>query len=130
MNNVSIIGRLGQDPELRFTSGGKPFTAFSVAVDNPFRDDNEPDWVNVETWGKTAELVAEHKSKGDQVAITGRLTSSSWELSNNFSLWRNSRSKPLVPFHDQPMVSMHPSRSRRHFFHRATVGLEPNSASL
>ena len=79
MNNVSIIGRLGQDPELRFTTGGKPVTAFSVAVDNPFRDDNEPDWVNVETWGKTAELVAEHKSKGDQVAITGRLTSSSWE---------------------------------------------------
>ena len=78
MNNVSIIGRLGGDPELRFTTGGKPVASFSMAIDNPFRDDNTPDWVNVETWGKTAELVSEHKSKGDQVAITGRLTSSNW----------------------------------------------------
>jgi single-strand DNA-binding protein len=78
MNTVSIIGRLGHNPETRSTTGGRQVTTFSVAVDNRFRDDNEPDWVNVEAWGKLAEVVAGHKSKGDQVAITGRLTSSNW----------------------------------------------------
>ena len=76
MNNVSIIGRLGQDPELRVTTGGKTVVSFSIAIDNRFKD--EPDWVPVEVWDKVAEVVAEHKSKGDQVAITGRLTSSQW----------------------------------------------------
>ena len=78
MNNVSIIGRLGQDPELRVTTSGKNVASFSVAIENRFRDSGEPDWVAVEVWGKTAEVVAEHKNSGDQVAITGRLTTSKW----------------------------------------------------
>lgn len=78
MNNVSIIGRLGTDPEMRFTKGGKGVASFSLAVDNPYREDNEPDWVSIEVWAKTAETVSQHKVKGDQVAITGRLTSQSW----------------------------------------------------
>lgn len=76
MNNVSLIGRLGQHPELKVTSGNHQVASFSIAVENRFKD--EPDWVAVEVWGKTAEVVAEHKSKGDQVAITGRLTTSQW----------------------------------------------------
>ena len=91
MNNVSIIGRLGQDPELRFTTSGKPVASFQLAIDNPYRDDNEPDWVNVETWAKNAELVGEHKSKGDQVAITGRLTTKNWEDNDG-----NKRSRTVV----------------------------------
>ncbi len=42
------------------------------------RTNEEPDCVNIEVWGKIAEVVAEHKRTGDQVAITGRLTSSAW----------------------------------------------------
>ena len=76
MNNVSIIGRLGQHPELRTTTNDKTVVSFSLAIENRFKD--EPDWVPVEVWGKTAEVVAEHKSKGDQVAIVGRLTTSKW----------------------------------------------------
>lgn len=79
MNNVSIIGRLGNDPEVRYTANNKAVASFQLAIDNPFRDDETPDWVAIEVWGKTAELVGEHKNKGDQVAITGRITSSSWE---------------------------------------------------
>ena len=79
MNNVSLIGRLGQHPELRATTGGKKVATFSIAVENRHRSDGEPDWVQIEVWGKTAEVIAEHKAKGDQVAVTGRLTSSQWE---------------------------------------------------
>lgn len=78
MNNVSLIGRLGQHPELRVTTSGKKVATFSIAVENRFRSDDSPDWVQIQVWGKTAEVVAEHKNKGDQVAITGRLTSSQW----------------------------------------------------
>jgi len=91
MNNVSIIGRLGQNPELRTTTGGKAVASFSVAVENRLRDNEEPDWVNIEVWGKIAEVVAEHKTKGDQVAITGRLTSSAWTDDDN-----NKRSRLYV----------------------------------
>lgn len=90
MNNVSIIGRLGQDPELRYTTGGKTVASFSLAVDSR-REDETPDWVNIEVWGKTADLVGEHKSKGDQVAITGRITTSNWEDNDG-----NKRSRTYV----------------------------------
>ena len=78
MNNVSIIGRIGQKPEVRETSGGKKVTTFSIAIENRFRDSGDPDWVSIEVWGPTGEVVAEHKNTGDQVAVTGRLTSSKW----------------------------------------------------
>ena len=89
MNNVSLIGRLGQHPELKVTSGNHQVASFSIAVENRFKD--EPDWVAVEVWGKTAEVVAEHKSKGDQVAITGRLTTKNWEDNDG-----NKRSRTVV----------------------------------
>lgn len=76
MNNVSIIGRLGQDPELRTPAPDKTVTSFSLAIDTHRKD--EPTWITVEVWNKLGEVVAEHKSKGDQVAVTGRLTSSQW----------------------------------------------------
>jgi single-strand DNA-binding protein len=78
MNNVTIIGRLGNDPETRSTPNSKTLTRFSIAVENRFRDNDEPDWIPVEAWGKTADSVSNHKSKGDQVAITGHLTHTHW----------------------------------------------------
>ena len=77
MNTVTLIGRLGKNPELRYTANNKPVANFTIAVDN--RHSDEPDWFNVVVWGRLAETVAEHKVKGDQVAVQGRLTPRSWE---------------------------------------------------
>ena len=82
MNTASIIGRLGNTPELRFTNGGTAVATFRLAIPNP-RDDKNPHWVPVKTFGKVAEAVADHLHKGDQAAITGSLESSEWELNGD-----------------------------------------------
>lgn len=79
MNTVAIIGRLGKDPELKYTQSGKAVTTLSVAVDAG-RD--EIAWVNVVCWEKTAEAVCEHLSKGAQVGIEGRLQTRQWQTND------------------------------------------------
>jgi single-strand DNA-binding protein len=80
MNTVTLIGRLGKDPALRYTANERAVCEFPLAVDNRYSD--EPDWFTIVVWGKTAETVAEHKTKGDQVAIRGHLTPVRWETEN------------------------------------------------
>lgn len=78
MNTVALIGRLGADPQLRYTSNGKAVSNFPLAVTRPFNKD-ETDWFDVVAWGKTAELVANHLTKGRQVGVSGRLQQDRWE---------------------------------------------------
>lgn len=78
MNTTTLIGRLAQDPELRFTTGGTSVATFRLAVPNP-QDDDQPNWIPIKALGKTADAVAEYLSKGNQVAVTGRLESSEWD---------------------------------------------------
>jgi single-strand DNA-binding protein len=75
MNSVNLTGRLTADPELRSTADGKTVLNMRVAING--RNDRV-DYIDITVWGKGAEAVGEHKSKGDQVAITGRLTTSEW----------------------------------------------------
>jgi single-strand DNA-binding protein len=79
VNNVSLIGRLGRDPETRYTSGGKAVTNFSIAVDYGFGDKKTTSWIPVVAWEKTAELAQQYLGKGSQVAVTGRLQERSWQ---------------------------------------------------
>jgi len=78
MNTVSLIGRLGADPQLRYTQNGTAVTTFSLAVPRE-RNREETDWFDVTCWGKLAELAAQHLTKGRQVGITGRLQQERWE---------------------------------------------------
>ncbi|MEA3346321.1 MAG: single-stranded DNA-binding protein [Chloroflexota bacterium] len=84
LNKVMIIGRLGRDPEMRYTPSGKPVTSFSVVTsrswvtaDGEHRENTE--WFNVVAWGGLAEICNQHLSKGRQVYIEGRLHTHSWE---------------------------------------------------
>lgn len=80
MNSISIIGRLCNDPTIRYTSGDDPkcVANFLLAVDRIGRN-NGADFIPVTAWGKTAEVVEKYTSKGKQVAVTGRFTSDSYE---------------------------------------------------
>jgi single-strand DNA-binding protein len=80
MNNVSLIGNLTRDPELRSAKGGA-VCQLRIAVDNPGRGGakGEPTYVDVATFGKHAETCAAHLSKGRQVAVSGRLVFREWE---------------------------------------------------
>ncbi len=85
LNKVMVIGRLGADPEMRYTPSGSPVTNFRVAVNRRTRaGDNgesqeETDWFPVVAWQKLGEICAEHLTKGSKVYIEGRLQTRSWE---------------------------------------------------
>lgn len=82
MNKVTLIGRLTKDPELRFTAGkGTAVTNFTLAVDNYSSKNGEKgaDFIPVEIWGKQAENTAQFMSKGSMVAISGRISTGSYQ---------------------------------------------------
>jgi len=73
-NSVVIVGRLGQDPEIKYFETGSVKASFSIAVDRNFSKENRiTDWFNVEVWGRQAEFVGEWVKKGALVSVTGQL---------------------------------------------------------
>jgi single-strand DNA-binding protein len=84
LNRVQLIGRLGRDPETRFTSKGSKICQFSIAVDHRWRgSDGETkertNWFNVEAWGRLGEICQEYLGKGRLVYIEGRLQTDQYE---------------------------------------------------
>ncbi|MEL6224717.1 MAG: single-stranded DNA-binding protein [Cyanobacteria bacterium J06627_8] len=77
LNQVSLIGRLGQDPDVRYFGSGNVVSNFSVAVRGSSNSD--PDWFTVELWGKTAEVAADYTRKGGQVGIIGQVVIDHWK---------------------------------------------------
>jgi len=83
VNNIHIIGRLGKDPEMRYSTSGTAVAKVSVAVDNRRKkDDDQPDWFNVVAFGKTAEFLNEYGAKGRLTALQGEMHQSRWEDSD------------------------------------------------
>lgn len=78
LNRVILIGRLTQDPELRYTQNGTAVASFTVAVNRKFKRD-EADFVPVVVWNKAAENCANYLGKGRLVAVEGRLQIRSYE---------------------------------------------------
>ena len=72
LNRVVLIGRLGRDPELKYTQSGTAVCGFSLAVPRKFNKD-ETDWVDIVAWRGLAENCANYLVKGSLEAIEGRL---------------------------------------------------------
>lgn len=82
LNNVSLVGRLTKDPELRYTENNKANVLVSLAVERDFKSQNgerEADFISLVFWGKAAELLAQYTSKGRLIAVNGRLQSRSYD---------------------------------------------------
>jgi single-strand DNA-binding protein len=85
LNKVQIIGHLGADPELRYTSNGLAVATLNIATNERFKaGDSEEwqertEWHRVVAWGKLAEIAGEYLAKGRQVYVEGRLQTRSWE---------------------------------------------------
>lgn len=73
-NHVTLIGRLGRDPEVRATQGGKSICNFTIATDNGYGDSKTTDWHRIVCFDKTAETVGERLTKGKNVCVEGRIT--------------------------------------------------------
>ena len=80
MNTVQISGRLTADPELRHTQSGLAMTRFSVAVDRRVKqgEENQADFINVIAWRQTAEFICKYFTKGQRIALTGRIQTGSY----------------------------------------------------
>ena len=84
LNKCMIIGRLGADPEMRYTANGSAVTNFNVATSRQYttadgerRDETE--WFSVVTWNRLAEICSQYLVKGREVYVDGRMQTRSWE---------------------------------------------------
>jgi single-strand DNA-binding protein len=78
MNSVSLLGRLTKDPEVRNTAQGTAVCSFTIAVNRRFKKD-EADFINIVAWNQTATFCGQYFTKGQQVAISGRIQVRPWE---------------------------------------------------
>ena len=80
MNSVQLIGRLTRDPEVRYTDGGVSIARFSLAVERRFKQENgaDADFINIVSFGKTAEFIEKYFHKGMKVALNGRIQTGSY----------------------------------------------------
>jgi len=89
LNRVQLIGRLGKDPESKFTPTGKKVAHFSLAVSNRWKDKNgetkeATEWVNIEAWGRLGEVCQEYLKKGSLIFLEGRLKTDKYEEKGEF----------------------------------------------
>ena len=77
LNRIVIMGRLGHEPEVRYTQSGKPVASFSLAVDRDFKDkasgERATDWIDVVAWDAKAKFVQQYFHNGQQAVVEGRL---------------------------------------------------------
>ena len=84
VNKVILVGRLGKDPELKYTPSGAPVAKFSLATDESFKDktgekQEHTEWHNIVAWNKLAEICGEYLTKGKLVYIEGSIRSRQWQ---------------------------------------------------
>ncbi|MCL1471664.1 single-stranded DNA-binding protein [Argonema antarcticum] len=92
LNVVNLVGRAGRDPEVKYFESGKVVCNLTLAVNRQSRNSDEPDWFNLEIWGKTAEVAANYVRKGSLIGVSGSL---------KFDYWQDratgvNRSKPVI----------------------------------
>lgn len=91
INNATIIGRVGQDPELRYFETGNNLATFSIAVNRPTKN-KETDWFDIKIWGRPAEIAGEYVRKGSLIGIVGQVDFDSWNDKNTGDL----QIKPVI----------------------------------
>ena len=91
INSVTLVGRAGRDPEVRYFESGTVVANLTMAVNRRNRND-EPDWFNLEIWGKQAQVAADYVKKGSLIGITGSFKLDTWKDRNT----GEDRNKPVV----------------------------------
>ena len=91
INSVTLVGRAGRDPEVRYFESGTVVANLTMAVNRRNRED-QPDWFNLEIWGKQAQVAADYVKKGSLIGVTGSFKMDSWKDRNT----GEDRKKPVV----------------------------------
>ena len=92
INTITLVGRAGRDPETRFFESGSVVANLSLAVNRPSRDEEEPDWFNLEIWGKQAQVAADYVRKGSLLGIIGSFKLDRWTDRSS----GEERTKPVI----------------------------------
>ena len=82
MNKVHLIGNLTKDPELRYTKQNTPVASYTIAINSRYGEQQQTDFINISSWGKSGEFVSKYFKKGQPIAITGRLKNRNYEDNN------------------------------------------------
>ncbi len=91
LNVVSLVGRAGGDPEIKYFDSGKTLCSLTLAVNRPTSKNDQPDWFNLKIWGKTAETAKNFVKKGSLIGVEGALQIEQWTDPNG-----NTRTKPTI----------------------------------
>ena len=91
LNSVTLVGRVGGDPDMRYFESGSVVCNLTLAVNSRGKDDR-PDWFNLKIWGKTAEVAAKYVRKGSLIGVTGSIELETWTDKTT----RVERSKPVI----------------------------------
>ena len=87
LNNITLMGRLVRDPEMRRTQSNKAVASFSMAVERDFNDqatgEKATDFIDLVAWGNTAEFLGKYFIKGQMICVKGRLQTRTWEDRDN-----------------------------------------------
>ncbi|GAX39811.1 single-strand-binding protein [Tolypothrix sp. NIES-4075] len=93
INVVTLVGRVGTDPDIKyFQDSTNVVCKLTLAVNRRSRNKDEPDWFNLEIWGRTAEIAANYAKKGSLIGVTGSLKFEYWQDRNTGV----TRSKPVI----------------------------------
>ncbi len=91
VNKVILVGRLGKDPEIRYTQSGTAVANFTIATSRTYKKENErveeTEWHRIVAFGRTAEVCGEYLGKGSQIYIEGRIQTRSWDDKDGNKRW-------------------------------------------
>ena len=91
INAINLVGRAGRDPEVRYFESGSLVANFTLAVNRRSRNE-EPDWFNLEIWGKQAQVAADYVKKGSLLGISGSFKLDQWRDKTT----GENKSKPVI----------------------------------
>ena len=91
INTINLVGRAGREPDVRYFESGSIVANFTLAVNRRSREE-EPDWFNLEIWGKQAQIAADYVKKGSLIGVTGSFKIDSWKDKSS----GEDRFKPVV----------------------------------
>ena len=92
LNVVNLVGRVGQDPDVKYFESGTVKCSLTLAVNRRSSKNEQPDWFNLELWGKTAEVAANYVRKGGLIGVQGSLKIETWSDRTTGT----NRSKPVI----------------------------------
>ena len=104
LNNVNLVGRVGGEPEVRYFDSGSVLTKLSLAVNRRSKN-SDPDWFELELWGKIAEVAANYTHKGSLIAVSGELKMQRWTDRNTGA----KRSKPVIKVNNLELLGKNPN---------------------